>query len=275
MEASYVDGQLRARFADAMFRVDFVGSDDTRTTGYARVLIEHPSTPDRWMPLRVLEYFIQSWRALRREREGGEASPPPMLCVVVSHGPNGWTAARRFQDLVPELAEHPELRRLLPDFELIVDDLSAQPDEALLARPLGTYPELTLWVLRDGRTPVRLLAHVKVLAPLLERLNQESTADSLTLLRHIWRMVSGEQSFGEVRRRIVELAPSTEVLMATAGELLIQESIRRGETRGRAEGEARGKAEGVSVILDARGLTVTEEQRARIRGTAELGVLDR
>ncbi|HEY5961193.1 MAG TPA: hypothetical protein VIV60_31765 [Polyangiaceae bacterium] len=43
--------------------------------------------------------------------------------------------------------------------------------------------------------------------------------------------------------------------------------------RGCAEGEARGKAEGILTILDARGLTVSAEQRHLILECSDLNVL--
>jgi hypothetical protein len=59
--------------------------------------------------------------------------------------------------------------------------------------------------------------------------------------------------------------------MSTAAEIWTKE----GEARGEAKGKAEGKAEGVLAVLEARGLAVGEEQRARILSCSELAVLDR
>ena len=48
-----------------------------------------------------------------------------------------------------------------------------------------------------------------------------------------------------------------------------------GEARGRAEGEARGRAEAVLGVLEARGLLVTEAQRARVLGCTDVETLGR
>jgi hypothetical protein len=47
------------------------------------------------------------------------------------------------------------------------------------------------------------------------------------------------------------------------------------QARGKAEGLAEGKAEGVLRVLEARGVSVTEEQRQRILGCRDLEQLDR
>jgi hypothetical protein len=51
--------------------------------------------------------------------------------------------------------------------------------------------------------------------------------------------------------------------------------LRREAETGRAEGRAEGEAAAVLAVLETRGLALTEEQRARIRGCTEADVLDR
>ena len=48
-----------------------------------------------------------------------------------------------------------------------------------------------------------------------------------------------------------------------------------GLRRAQAKGKAAGKAEGVLAVLDARGLPVSAEQRARILGCTDTAELDR
>jgi hypothetical protein len=47
-----------------------------------------------------------------------------------------------------------------------------------------------------------------------------------------------------------------------------------GEARGRAEGEAEGRARALLLVLEGRGLPMTEEQRAQIRVCADLALLE-
>lgn len=57
----------------------------------------------------------------------------------------------------------------------------------------------------------------------------------------------------------------------TGAQLLREEGRREGEARG----EARGKAHAVLAVLEARGLRVSDEQRAKIVGCADLAELER
>ena len=51
--------------------------------------------------------------------------------------------------------------------------------------------------------------------------------------------------------------------------------VAQGKAEGKAEGEAKGKAEALLVILDTRGLSVSEAQREHISSCTDLGELDR
>ncbi len=50
--------------------------------------------------------------------------------------------------------------------------------------------------------------------------------------------------------------------------------VAEGKAEGKAEGEAKGKAEAILQVLAARGLAVSEAQRARVLGCTNLGQLD-
>jgi hypothetical protein len=89
-------------------------------------------------------------------------------------------------------------------------------------------------------------------------------------MRYIWS-VAGDEPVENLQKRIAEVAPATEDVMASALEQLIQ----RGRLEGEARGKAEGKAEGVLAILEARGLAVSADQRARILASKDLAELDR
>lgn len=57
----------------------------------------------------------------------------------------------------------------------------------------------------------------------------------------------------------------------TGAQLLREE----GRQQGRAEGEVKGKAQAVLAVLEARGLQVSDEQRARVLSCTNLDELER
>ncbi|HZA51906.1 MAG TPA: hypothetical protein VE549_14275, partial [Myxococcaceae bacterium] len=63
------------------------------------------------------------------------------------------------------------------------------------------------------------------------------------------------------------LGPRAEEAYMTGAQLLIEQ--------GHREGEAKGKAQAVLAVLEARGLRVSDEQRALIAGCADLERLER
>jgi hypothetical protein len=195
---------------------------------------------------------------------------PPVVCVVVHHGEQGWNAPTRLRELVDGITRVPELGAFLPDFQIVVDDLVRQPDEALQERPLAPFPKVVLWVLRDGRAIQRLYQHLVTWAAELDRLSREAPEDAATVMRYILS-VAGDEPLETLRSRIVEIVPATEHPMASAAEQLIQ----RGKALGLAEGEARGEAKALLAVLESRGLTLTPEQRERILGCKDTTELDR
>jgi hypothetical protein len=184
----------------------------------------------------------------------------------------------------------PELGGLVPDFKLIVDDLVHQADEELKNRPLAVFPKVVLWALRDARVIRRFYDHLVAWSEELGRLVRESPEDAATVMRYILS-VAGDEPFDNLRRRIIELVPATEDVMATAAEQLIQrgraegkaegraegkaEGRAEGKAEGKAEGRAEGKAEGVLAILEARGIVVGARERTRIIASTDLVELDR
>jgi predicted transposase/invertase (TIGR01784 family) len=264
VQGDFVGQKLDERFSDALFKASFRG-----TPGYVWFLLEHQSEPDRFMVLRMLEYLVRGWSELLR-REPERQSLPPVVCVVVHHGEQGWNAPTRLRELVDGITRVPELGAFLPDFHIVVDDLVRQPDEALKERSLGPFPKVVLWVLRDARVVQRLYQHLVAWAAELDRLSREAPEDAATVMRYILS-VAGDEPLDTLRSRIVEIVPTTEHPMASAAEQLIQ----RGKALGMAEGKAEGKAEGVLAVLESRGLTVTHEQHERILGCKDTAELDR
>lgn len=161
---SFVDAEMQHRHADLLFSASISGR-----RSFVFLLFEHQSELDALMPWRILTYQQRIWAALLR-REPERTTLPPIITIVVHHGESGWTSPRRFHRIVDGLDDLPELRPFVPDFELAIDDLVTADDEALQRRPLAPFPKVVLWLLRDGRSLARFLAHLAAWATELERL---------------------------------------------------------------------------------------------------------
>jgi hypothetical protein len=129
-------------------------------------------------------------------------------------------------------------------------------------------------VLRDARVIQRLYQHLVSWAEELDRLSRDAPEDAATVMRYIFS-VAGDEPLETLRSRIVDIVPATEQPMASAAEQLIQRGKALGRVEGKVEGKAEGKAEGVLAVLEARGLTLTQEQRQRILDSKDTAELDR
>jgi predicted transposase/invertase (TIGR01784 family) len=63
-EGSFVDEDLRTSEADFLYQIEHVSGEDSL---WLYVLLEHQSTPDRWMRFRLLKYCCRIWDVSFRE----------------------------------------------------------------------------------------------------------------------------------------------------------------------------------------------------------------
>jgi hypothetical protein len=171
-----------------------------RTHVYIYVVMEHQSKADPQMTYRMLEYMVRIWAKLRADHPG-QKKLPLIIPLVVHHGARAWSAPRRLHELVEGLAEHPELGRFVPNFELLIDDLTIATNAELMARPLAPVAQVAAWLLRDGRDVAQILAHLEVWASRFAAVVARHPDESAALLRYIL-VSAGEQSPRvEARRR--------------------------------------------------------------------------
>ena len=78
------DPTAAERRADLLFAVDVQGHEL-----FLHVVLEHKSREERWTPLQLLGYAVRIWQRHRRKFPRSRALPP-VLSVVVHHGPRGW-----------------------------------------------------------------------------------------------------------------------------------------------------------------------------------------
>lgn len=214
---SFVSAPLQHRHADLLFRCPFRGRPS-----YIYFLIEHQSEPDPVMAFRCSHYAHNVWDFVLREEPKRETLPL-LIVIVVHHGASGWTVPRRLHELVEGIAEVPELKRFVPDVELLVDDIAELDDAELAARPLAPFPKVVMWLLRDARNAEQVLEHLSAWGKELERLVHDDPVgdDRLSVMRYILK-VAGETPFEVLQQRLLEVAPAAEATMATAAEQLIE-----------------------------------------------------
>ncbi|MCA9577885.1 MAG: Rpn family recombination-promoting nuclease/putative transposase [Polyangiales bacterium] len=68
-------------------------------------------------------------------RRAHRGTLPLVVPPVVHHGARAWSAPTSVHAMVEGLAEHPALRRFVPNLDVLIDDLAAASNAELMGRP--------------------------------------------------------------------------------------------------------------------------------------------
>jgi len=228
---SFVDEELARSYSDLLFSASLAGRP-----ALVYVLIEHKSKSERWVLVQISRLRDRVWDRFVRDHPDAEHLPA-IIPIVVCHDPKGWSAPRRFADLIdPSPSEVPELARLTPDFEPIVDDLNLATDEQLLARAMGLFATLVAIFLRDARTPGRVLPMLDRVASLLGELYRapDGRRAVAMLLRYLSLVADDDED--DIARVIQPAVPEAEDLIMTMAERWEQRGVQRGIQQGVQQG---------------------------------------
>jgi len=114
-----VDEKLRESETDLLYRVDLAGGGEA----FVYVLLEHQSSSDWSMPFRLLKYLVRIWDIWQRGHDEARHLPP-IVPVVLSHAPGGWSGGRgMIEPLDAPEAVLEDLDGHLPSFEPVMLDL--------------------------------------------------------------------------------------------------------------------------------------------------------
>ena len=196
---------------------------------------EHRSSPDPWMPLRVLNYCTQVWMRWRKTHQN-DAGLPLIVPLVFYHGTEPWPYQREFAELFSDAAPQ---WRWVPRFEhLLIDQTQRGP---------GSVP---------GGLVARL-AQIALMAA-FRKAREELFEWAARLMGELYRVL-GDRAFEEVIKHVEYLlATQPDKHLATFAEALrrnvpgrggdvmnyMQQLIERGRREGLQEGIQEGKLEG-------------------------------
>ncbi len=142
VDGTFIDEDLQGSQSDLLYQVEHAA---TRQPMSMYLLFEHQSSPDPWMPLRLLRYCCRIWEADRRD-DPGRRELRPIMPVVFYQGARGWNHPTEFSDLFPETA-----RALpwVPRFTHELIDQTALTPEAVAGDVRGRIAQLLMMVAFD------------------------------------------------------------------------------------------------------------------------------
>jgi predicted transposase YdaD len=218
LEGSFVDEHLRESEADVLYEVQHVSGE---ASVWVYILLEHQSTPDRWMRFRLLKYCCRIWDLSFREYPD-QRELPAIVPLVFYQGERRWSYSSEFADLFAEsVRDWPGVPRFSHG---LIDQSGLQPDE--VQGELKT--QLMQLVMLAAYHPA--LAWMEQVARLLGLLSSLAPSGGINYVRIfvLYILATQEpetaQSFRDVLR---QHAPEVgEDLMTYAQELLKEGEIR-------------------------------------------------
>ena len=215
------------------------GAKYRRITIY--VLVEHQSEPDRFMPLRVLEYVVMIYKRQTREWMKQQGSLDnfqlqPVLPIVLYTGMRTWDSLGSICDLV-ELSD--ELANRIPDLQPLFLNVGRTSEKVLQQ---GGAFGLLLQLLRQRRSQLSVFEEtLREVVQALESLGDSDRDRWLELLSYIAAMIYNDREIAE-REPLQEMV--TESVQNDAyrqeviemGKTIAEDLIEKGYHKGRREG---------------------------------------
>ena len=264
MPGSFVDEALQRSETDVLFEAR--GASGLPVHVY--VLVEHQSTVDFWLRLRLLRYQSRIWEEERTRRPRADTISP-IVTVVLHHGPRSWSPSTRFADLYNEkVRDLPGVCR----FRHVLVELHRMPLEEARG---DAYSRAMEMLLSDhGRTQAARL--VQLLTPLLPTIRATPGGPSkvITLVRYytieyggpMKEVLTAEVAKYQERHGEVGLTREDVTMLEILEAKLEREGRAKGLQEGLKAGREEGRQEGLEVGLEVGRL---QERIANLEGLLE------
>ncbi len=222
-DGSFVDEEMLRSKSDFLYEVEHISGEESI---WLYILIEHQSTPDRWMSFRLLKYCCRIWDMNLAERPT-PSELRPIVPLVFYQGERSWSYSTEFGTLFTEkVRDWP----WVPHFSHeLIDQSGIQPDNVQGALKARLMQLLLLAAYHPNRPWGPLVVE------LLDTLASLPPSGGLNYTRVFLRYILQTQDRETIERFQEDLQGRTphlgDTLMTYAQELLAQ-----GEERGRAKG---------------------------------------
>lgn len=281
VDPSFLLDDWRKREADVLVRLPFHDEPADRTV-LVCILVEHQSSPDQAMPLRLLIYaalyWEREWRSWEESHDRGQPLRLTLVLPFVLHtGPDRWDTNRTLDQLFEGTAS---LRAWLPQWPMRLFDLAEHDPAELLGSAEAFWHALAV-ARAEREEPDRFLDVLRQAVEKLEPLGQQQHVrwHELLQLMLYWALFRrSERERGKILDTVrashhhVTLQQEVEGMVKQAWPNYEQELIARGEARGEARGQLRAYREMLEHLLQEKFGPLPQEVVKRI-ATAEASPL--
>ncbi len=219
---SFITEEYSDKHSDLVYKTKINGAN-----GYIYTLLEHQSTNDKHMGIRLLEYNVQLMRQHMKENKTTKA--PIILNILIYAGKKAYTGPKNML----EIFEKPELAKELMFREIHVIDLQSSKDEEIIKDEQAAFVELLLkyGILRNFiklfKTQMEIL---KIMIPKIPYLDRA--------LSYIYLVDSGKNK--DKLLYLLKEATQDEKKVMTLARQFKNEGIQEGRKKGVEEGIQKG-----------------------------------
>jgi hypothetical protein len=260
---------LALSIADLVMTAPLV--DGTGPLAFAFVLFEHLSAPHRMAVADLLIDAGRLWDDWRR-RHPAATSIPRIVPIVLHHGPGGFSAPKKFRDLlIGDDATARAFRARDPIFPVTVIDLAtADPSLAREVGALDAFAGAALALMRDARTARALEGLLGIGDLLVTVLRGAGGAIAFRQLLMYYLVVNEQggkyrQGADRVIAKLRSILPEEYQIPANS---LAAELIEQGIEKGIEKGIERGVARTIQAVLEQRFGTIDGALASRLRHLA-------
>jgi len=229
---SYVEEDLAAHYSDIVYRLEL---KENKGSAYIYCLLEHQSSPERLMPLRIIKYqlaIIQNH--LDRHKDKGKEVKLPVVASLVFY--NGEETPYPYHLDIAELFDDVDAYKQAPLGVFRLVDLTVTEDNKILQHGKLALLEILLKHIRDRDFS-------KVIALIVEALKVGLDAQvSNSLFNSAFSYLMSAKETEDIKQLIKQInkeIPDLKENIMTYAEELMQ----KGEQKGKQEGIQLGKQE--------------------------------
>ncbi len=247
VDKSFVSRRLKRREADIIYQVKNQGKET-----YIYILMEFQSSPDKAIPVRMLNYITMFYDSLLKKSKAGKL--PPVLPLLIYNGRQDWNVPFRLEELIEPYLP----RRYIPHFEYYPIIEKNYSDETLFE--INNLVS-AIMIMENSRDEEILQGNVDRVVECLKKEHQE---DIKMFLDWYYQMRGVEDTKGiELSIKEGEGIMLAEVAQKLNRKLL-NEGIAKGLEQGLEQGKIRDKQEVLIKQLDLK-FGIEEEERNSIQ----------
>ena len=242
------DPNFRWTDTDVLFETTLCGQQVT-----LYLMLEHQSSSDRWMPLRLLRNTVALWVNAVNQGTADEGLPV-VIPMLLAQCQESWDADTNVGSLVGGLASLPkDVVNKLPQTSCFVFDVNTPSNEQIKKASASALLRLFVLVLRNVRDP-KITSMFDEWEPLFARARAEADdqpngLQALVLLLDYLGLAVKHMT-QETWLHVGQMAGVEPVLLeGTLAWNMRREALERGIERGIEQGIERGRVEGARRVL--------------------------